>query len=64
LGGGDVPWTLNKAVVAQVVKGHMTLTLYKPIWLTYMSKGVTITCLVLLAESIVVGNMGRGDYFE
>jgi len=36
---GDVPWILNKAVVAQGVKGHMALAVYKPIWLAYVSKG-------------------------
>jgi hypothetical protein len=54
----------NKDVVAQGVKGHMALAVYKPIWLAYVSKGVKITYLVLLAESIAVGGMGRGDYFE
>jgi len=64
LGGGDVSWILNKVVVAQVAKGNMALMVYGPIWLTYVRQGVTITYLVLLAESIAVGSIGRGDYFE
>jgi Na+/melibiose symporter-like transporter len=64
LGGGDVSWILNKVVVAQVAKGNMALMVYRPIGLAYMSQGVTITYLVLLAELIAVGNMDRGDYCE
>jgi len=64
LGGGDVSCILNKVVVAQVAKGNMTLMVYRPIWLAYVSQGVALTYLVLLAESIAVGSMDRGDYFE
>lgn len=60
----DVSWILNKVVVAQVARGNMALTVYRPIWLAYVSQGVTKTYLVLLVESIAVGNMNRGDYFE
>lgn len=61
---GNVSWILNKVVIAQVVKGNMTLMVYRSIWLAYVSQGVTITYLLLLAESISVDNMDRGDYFE
>jgi len=61
---GDVSWILNKVVVAQVAKRNMALTVYRPIWLAYVSQGVTITYFVLLAESIAVGSMDRRDYFE
>jgi len=39
LGGGDVSWILNKVVVAQVAKGSMALTVYRPIGLAYVSQG-------------------------
>jgi len=42
----------------------MALMVYKPIWLAYLNQGVKITYFVLLAVSIAVDSMNRGDYFD
>jgi hypothetical protein len=64
VGDVRVSWILNKVVVARVAMRNTTLTVYRAIWFAFVSQGVTITYLVLLAESIAVGNMDRADYVQ
>jgi uncharacterized membrane protein len=65
-GGGDVrvSWILNKVVVVRVVMGNTALRICSAIWFGFVSQGVTITYVVLLVESIAVGNMDREDYVQ
>jgi hypothetical protein len=57
-------WIVNKVVLTPVAMGNIELAVYRPTWFAYGNQGVTITHPLLLAGSIPVGNVGRGDYIH